>query len=62
MLRVEVVMLVLMLVAAARAHGELLPHRAFAWPLLLGALVALAGSACLCVAYEGHPRCVTRAL
>jgi hypothetical protein len=62
MLRVEVVMLALMLVAAARAHSELLPHHALAWPLLLGMLAAIAGSAYLWVTYEAHPRHVTRAL
>ena len=59
MLRVEAVMLVLMLVAAARAHDELLRHRALAWPLLLGVLAMLAGSAYLWVTYDHHPRAGT---
>lgn len=56
MVQVEGVMLGLMLVAAARAHAELLSHRALAWPLLLGVLAVVAGSAYLWVAYEHHPR------
>jgi hypothetical protein len=52
MLQVEVVMVVLILVAAARAHGEMLAGRALTWPLLVGLLLLLAGSARLWVRYE----------
>jgi hypothetical protein len=55
MLQVEAVMLVLMLVAAARAHAELESHHALAWPLLLGCLATLAGSAYLWATYEHRP-------
>jgi hypothetical protein len=55
MLQVEALMLGLMLLAAMRAHDELLPDRALAWPLLLGVLAVLAGSAYLWVTYEHHP-------
>jgi hypothetical protein len=60
MLQVEAVMLTLMLVAAVRARDELLPHRALAWPLLLGVLTMLAGSAYLWLTYEHHRRPSTR--
>lgn len=60
MLRVEAVMLVLMLVAALRAHHELLADHALAWPLLLGTLAMLAGSAYLFATYEHHPRQLPR--
>ena len=56
MLEVEAVMLVLMLVAAVRAHEEMIPGRALTWPLLVGVLLALAGSAYLWTAYEVRPR------
>jgi hypothetical protein len=56
MLQVETVMLGLMLVAAVRARAELLPHHALAWPLLIGVLGLLAGSAYLWLTYEVHPR------
>jgi hypothetical protein len=56
MLRVEALMLGLMLLAAVRAHAELRSREALAWPLLLGALAMLAGSAYLWATYENHPR------
>jgi hypothetical protein len=56
MLQVETVMLVLMLIAAVRAHDELIGSHALAWPLLLGTLLMLAGSAYLWLTYEHHPR------
>jgi hypothetical protein len=56
MLQVEALMLALMLLAAVRARDELLPHHALAWPLLLGVLLILAGSAYLWLTYEHHPR------
>jgi hypothetical protein len=59
MLRVEAVMIGLMLLAAVRAHDELLSHRSLAWPLLLGSLAMLAGSAYLWATYD-HPRHTVR--
>ena len=56
MLQVEVVMLVLMLVGAVRAHGEMQSDRALTWPLLLGTLLMLAGSCWLWLRYERGPR------
>jgi hypothetical protein len=56
MLRVETMMLGLMLVAAVRARDELSSHEALAWPLLLGCLAMLAGSAYLWATYEHHQR------
>jgi hypothetical protein len=56
MLRVEALMLGLMLLAAVRAHAELRAHQALSWPILLGSLGLLAGSAYLWVTYEHHPR------
>jgi hypothetical protein len=53
MLQVEVVMIVLMLAAAVRARHELLRAHALAWPLLLGFLARLAGSAYLWTTHEG---------
>jgi hypothetical protein len=47
LLEVEVVMLVLMLVAAFRARDELIAGRPLGWLLLGGAAVALTGSAAL---------------
>ena len=52
MLQVEVVMLVLILVAAVRARDEMISGRALTWPLLAGLLLVLAGSAYLWVTYE----------
>ena len=59
MLQVEVVMLVLILLAAVRARDELISGRALTWPLLLGLSAMLAGSAHLWVAYELRPRPVS---
>ena len=56
MLQVEVVMLVLILVAAVRARDEMVAGRALAWPLLVGTLLTLAGSVYLWVSYELRPR------
>jgi hypothetical protein len=56
MVQVETLMLALMLLAAVRAHAELIGSRALAWPLLVGTTAMLAGSAHLWVAYEHHPR------
>ena len=56
MLQVEVVMLVLILVAAVRARDEMISGRALTWPLLVGLLAMLAGSAYLWTAYELRPR------
>ena len=55
MLQVEVVMLVLILVGAVRARGEMVGGRALTWPLLLGAVGMLAGSAFLWIRYERRP-------
>jgi hypothetical protein len=54
MLQVEGVMLSLMLVAAVRARHELLTGRALTWPLLVGVLAMLAGSAYLWAAHDRH--------
>lgn len=54
MLQVEVVMLTLMLVGAVRARGELIGSRALAWPLLIGIVALLVGSAYLWATYELH--------
>jgi hypothetical protein len=54
MLQVEVVMIMLMLVAAVRARGEMLTGHALTWPLLIGAVVMLAGSAYLWTTHEMH--------
>jgi hypothetical protein len=59
MLQVEVLMLVLMLIAAVRASDELIPGHALTWPLLVGVLLTLAGSAYLWTRYE-RPHQVTR--
>lgn len=56
MVQVEAVMLGLDLLAALRARSELVAHRALAWPLLLGVLAVIAGSAYLWLTYESHPR------
>ncbi|MDX6358635.1 MAG: hypothetical protein QOH37_1689 [Nocardioidaceae bacterium] len=55
MLQVEVVMLVLILVGAVRARGEMVAGRALTWPLLLGTLLMLAGSGRLWLRYERPP-------
>jgi len=56
MLQVEVVMLVLILVAAVRARDEMITGRALTWPLLIGLLGMLAGSGYLWAVYEVRPR------
>jgi len=55
MLQVEVMMLALILVGAVRARDEMVGGRALAWPLLLGALGMLIGSAYLWIRYERRP-------
>jgi hypothetical protein len=55
MLQVEVIMLVLILVAAVRARDEMISGRAFTWPLLIGVVLMLVGSAHLWVSYEVRP-------
>ena len=55
MLQVETLMLSLILVAAVRAHDEL-RSEPLSWPLLLGSLGMLAGSAYLWATYEHHSR------
>jgi hypothetical protein len=55
MLQVEVIMLVLILVAAVRARDEMISGRAFTWPLLVGVVLMLVGSAYLWVSYEVRP-------
>ncbi|GAA4348845.1 hypothetical protein GCM10023145_09700 [Angustibacter luteus] len=52
MLQVEVLMVVLMLVAAVRARGEFDTGRALTWVLLAGFLGVLVGSAFLWLRYE----------
>jgi hypothetical protein len=56
MLQVEAVMLALMLLAAVRARHELIGSRPLAWPLLVGVLATLVGSAYLWRTYEPGPR------
>ena len=56
MLQVEALMLALMLVAAVRARDEIIASHALTWPLLLGTLAVLAGSAYLWASYERGPR------
>jgi hypothetical protein len=56
MLQVEVLMLVLILIGVVREHSEIMAGRALTWPLLLGALLMLAGSARLWSRYERSPR------
>jgi hypothetical protein len=56
MLQVETVMLVLILLAAVRAHDELIGDHALSWPLLVGVLLVLAGTTYLWATYEHHPR------
>ena len=52
MLEVEVVMVVLILVAAVRARDEMIGGRPLTWPLLVGLVLTLAGSVFLWVRYE----------
>lgn len=61
MVQVQAVMLTLILVAAARARHELIGSHVLGWPLLLGVLGMLAGSAYLWLTYEHHPRRAPRA-
>ena len=56
MLQVEALMLGLMLVAAVRARDEMITSHALTWPLLVGTLAVLAGSAYL---WSAHERGVT---
>jgi len=49
-------MLVLILIGAARARDEMIAGRALTWPLLIGVLLMLAGSAYLWTSYELRPR------
>ncbi len=62
MLQVEVIMLVLILVAAVRARDEMISGRALTWPLLIGVLLMLAGSGYLWASYELRPRPVAPAV
>ena len=56
MLQVEAVMVVLILLAAVRAHDELVADHALTWPLLVGVVLMLAGTAYLWAAHEHRPR------
>ncbi|WP_344045649.1 hypothetical protein [Nocardioides panacihumi] len=56
MLQVEVLMLVLMLLAAFRARDEMIAGRAFTWPLLVGVPLTLAGSGYLWMSHERRGR------
>jgi hypothetical protein len=58
MLQVEVVMLALMLLAAVRAHDQMIAGRALTWPLLVGVLLVLAGSGYLWTRYELRSRVI----
>jgi hypothetical protein len=55
MSEVTVVMLLLILVAAVRAHAELDAGQPMAWPLLAGVLVMLVGAVALWVRFEWRP-------
>jgi hypothetical protein len=55
MLQVEAVMVALILLAAVRAHAELIAAHALTWPLLVGVLLMLAGTTYLWVTYELRP-------
>jgi hypothetical protein len=52
MLQVEVVMVVLILIAAVRARDEMIGGRPLTWPLVAGLVLLLAGSGLLWVRYE----------
>jgi hypothetical protein len=52
MLEVEVVMVALILLAAVRARDEMIGGRPLGWPLLVGLVLVLAGSAHLWTRYE----------
>ncbi|GAB7006135.1 hypothetical protein JCM18899A_36080 [Nocardioides sp. AN3] len=54
MIEVDLLMLTLMLVAAARAHDEMIAGRAYTWPLLVGCVLTIAGSAYLWASHELH--------
>lgn len=56
MLQVETVMVVLILVAAVRARDELVAGHALTWPLLVGVLLMLAGTAYLWATHEHGAR------
>jgi hypothetical protein len=56
----EVVVVVLMLLAAVRGHAALDSGRALAWPLLVGFVVTVLGSAYLWLLHEIRPRTVRR--
>jgi drug/metabolite transporter (DMT)-like permease len=56
MVQVEALMVLLMLLAAIRAWGELLPGRPFSWLMLVGFAGLLVGSAYLWYAYEVAPQ------
>ena len=56
MLQVESVMVVLILLGVVRARHELISGHALTWPLLVGVLLLLVGTAYLWVTYEHHPR------
>jgi hypothetical protein len=56
MLEVEVVMVVLMLVATVRGRSALDPGRSLAWPLLIGFVLVLLGSAYLWTVHEVRQR------
>jgi hypothetical protein len=58
--QVTMTSMVLMLITAVRASDEMLPGRLLAWPLLVGVLMTLAGSAYLWAAYEYRPRHLAR--
>jgi hypothetical protein len=60
MIEVEVVMLVLMLLAAVRGHAALDPGRALAWPLLVGLVVMVLASAYLWIVHELRSQTVRR--
>ena len=55
MSEVTVVMVVLMLVAAVRAHDQLDASKALAWPLVLGVAGLLLGTAALWMRFEWRP-------
>jgi hypothetical protein len=52
MIRVEVLMLVLMLLAAVRARGEMIAGRPLTWPLLIGTVLTVIGSGYLWLSYD----------
>jgi hypothetical protein len=52
MVRVEVLMLALMLIAAVRARHELIAGRPLTWPLLIGTVLTVVGSGYLWLSYD----------